>query len=451
MNKEFLGNRSTETSRYSYEVDEETDETGGFNLQLLPNHTSIDELRRQLFSSDLSGNFFMGPEPYNRGPFLPHFDRRHIETVRMLSFEFESAPILGQEHYQELLSLFKRLIDYVGMDPERANPVERYLSGVEIYISMMTTFSSYETPSMNIDQWEERTMTEEELSRLDEWKRDNYRGRKFWAIKKSFTRTRRSETQKEETCYSLEELSKQRWSELIVYMMSAFLQAGSAGEFIVWSDNFARLYLRYRAGSSLNIVDDCLNKNFDTFLYSKISRMQDWSNCVHFSLSEKPDDWCQAWRRIMLNYNNGISKPIRPRKFHQDLKTLIDWLSDKIFTKSSIKSVVLKNHLAESRAKNIVCYKNTSSLACPNTCRSFNFHENSSLSEDISYERKWTFGHSNVLKCQCPEDNLNITADTNSSDESFLGILKNFWEAVLSSPCEKNSPTYDSPRCTDLR
>lgn len=300
--------------------------------QFLANDTNLDDLRQNLLSLIIHGNTFRGPRPHMRAPSMPQFFQRYVGL--MLSFEIDCATIIGLEHYQELLPLFKRLIDYVGMNPEETNPIDRYTAGLELYISMMTTFSSYETVPMNIDQWEEREMTERELSRFTEEERNMYRGVKYWMIKKSFRRPKRSVMKKEKIGKSTDLALKERWSKFIVYLMSAFLQTGATEVSTPWSDDFARLYLEYKSKSLLDSEDECSNKNFDTFLYLKISRISEWSTCVR-SRSKDSFEWCMAWKRLLFTHklNTGGSwKKLKSKKFHQDLKTLMNWLKEKIYS-----------------------------------------------------------------------------------------------------------------------
>lgn len=119
-------------------------------------------------------------------------------------------------------------------DPDETTPLERYMSGLEIYISMMLTFSSYETPPMNIDLWEFRRMTDEELSRLSVEEKIHYRGRKFWTFRKNSRRSRRSLMKNKKEHDSMKGLSQIMWSEFIVSLMSVFLQAKISNESLPW-------------------------------------------------------------------------------------------------------------------------------------------------------------------------------------------------------------------------
>lgn len=290
-----------------------------------------------------NGNTFVGP--INRGPLHPRFNRVNVEVI--LSFEFDFDVIILPEHYRELFLLFGRLLEYSGTDPEETTPFGRFMSGLEIYVSMLMIYSSYEPPSFDNEVWEERLLTEEELSNhLSEEQRDRYRGRKFWAVRKNSRRSRRSILQKEEIVFSKDQLlSEKRWSQFVVYLMSADLQADFAEESLPWSKDFARLYLEYRSNPpSNNLNEDCVNEMFDTFLYSKISRMRVWSDCINFNRST---EWCQAWRRIMNNTNADIGDTWKTKKsmqFHQDLNILVKWLAKKLLKSGqSAKKTNIRN------------------------------------------------------------------------------------------------------------
>lgn len=315
--KIFSNNDSMEKDRY------DTGQQDNEAFLFLSRYLNYNDLRLQLFSSINRGNFFIGPEAYLRGPLLPWFGQLDIRLL--LAFESECEPIIGREHYQELQSLFKRLVDYVGLDPAQTTTFERYITGLEIYISMMTTFSSYEAPPIDMDLWEERTMTERELSRLTASDRNNYRGKKFWAIKKKFRRPERSIGQK--LRYSNEQSTKERWSQFVVYLMSTFLETEASTP---WADDFARLYMEFKSKPK---HDECLNDKFDTFLYSKISHIQEWVDCVRFR-STGSYEWCKTLRRIMLSSDletSGSSWKNRTSKeFHRDLRTLVSWLWQKV-------------------------------------------------------------------------------------------------------------------------
>lgn len=405
--------------------------------QFFTNHSILDDLRNHLSASDIGGNFFLGPDRSSRGLFFPRHNELNFEA--MFSFEFDSEPIIGEEHYRELLVLFKRLIGYVAMDSEEVTPLERYTSGFELYVSMMTTFSSYEAASFNIDQWEYRTATEEELSTLNLWKRSKYRGRKFWVIKKNFRRPKRNVIQEKKVCYSIDQYSKQRWSEFVVYLMRAFVKAEASNQTIPWSGEFSWLYLKYRINLSLsNATENCMDEKFDTFLYYKISQYQEWSDCISFKESDESNEWCQAWMRIMLNTDVGSSsswKDPRQIQFHQDLTVIVDWLRDKIVYEYPTKSMS-----SQVSDKKVVCYRNALSLACPNVCRSLVLPEN----DDIFYERKWILENDNIIQCRCPEN-------TDNTSRSIFQWFKHLWEGGMNSPCVMGLPEYNLTRYTDLR
>lgn len=87
---EFLSNQTVETGQNTSKLENEN--IGRF----LSNYTNLDDMRDHVLSFDMSGNYFYGPE--NRGPSLPRFDQTDFEI--MLAFEFDCAPIVGEEHYE---------------------------------------------------------------------------------------------------------------------------------------------------------------------------------------------------------------------------------------------------------------------------------------------------------------------------------------------------------------
>lgn len=330
--REFLNNGSNN--------DSSEEENNYINL-FFSNQSSLFGWSERFFTSDIRGNFFVGPR--NRAPFHSRFDQSDVEALML--FDFDSESILEQEHYQELLSLFKRLINYVAIDSENTSYFETYTSGIEIYFSMMRTLGSYETRPLNINQWEERTMTEEELSRFNVLERNNYRGRKFWAIRKNFKRSKRSVKYNQEVHYSLEFFSEHRWSELVVYSLKAFLAAEISLETTPWSDEFYNLYHQYQSNlRSDNDGDDCLYRSFDTFLLSKFSQTPEWSDCIILNKSKILKEWCQAWKRLIdFNFNSQNPwKKTSTKQFHQDLKTFLKWLSARISIKIQ-KPIKIKN------------------------------------------------------------------------------------------------------------
>lgn len=182
-------------------------------------------------------------------------------------------------------------------------------------------------------------------------------------------------------------------------------------------------------------------------MLSKISQTDEWRDCVSFN-EDEPDSWCSAWRRIMLNSNVGngaeFSK-FEPELFHRDVKTLLHWLWRKISIESPMKAGELSVDLT---IKNIVCYRNASTLACPNNCRQNLYKVPSGRSkreldspDTIFYKRQWLLEVDNMMRCQCPEDYagsnfnsrtmtpaMNVSTSTDSEDDSifdkFMHLLK---------------------------
>lgn len=76
------------------------------------------------------GNIFIRPAHRSRCSFYPSFGKEDEET--MGAFEFEAELIIGEQHYQEMLMLFKRLIHYINVNPLQTTNFDRDLEGFEL-------------------------------------------------------------------------------------------------------------------------------------------------------------------------------------------------------------------------------------------------------------------------------------------------------------------------------
>lgn len=104
-------------------------------IRQVTSFTDITSLRETFDNLELHGNYFYGPMnrvPYNIDFIDYGFNPRHPENI-LYRFEYDSAAIIGQEHYNELLNLYKSLIDYVSSNPYEFTSLERYTRGMEIY------------------------------------------------------------------------------------------------------------------------------------------------------------------------------------------------------------------------------------------------------------------------------------------------------------------------------
>lgn len=292
-----------------------------------------------------NGNAFLGPSVEQRGPLDPMASIHQRSSI--YAFEFDCEQIIGHENYVEMLAIYRRLIEYVHADPTTSTDHERSLSGSEIITWMILIFVGHSIEPVNIDQWEFRELTESELERIPMAIRQNFRGQKFWAIRKNQGRLKRSVMQKyvqEDKCYDSEDYAKERWSEFIVSTMKTVLRPRTNKyEPNSWSCDFMRSYFSYQFIQNSN---DCLNSNFDTFLLSRISHGGEWTECVNYNV-DRPKDWCVIWRRIMVDSFDW--KKLKT----QDLEVLMHWVWEK--TSSQGGQQEPRN---QSFDKNHFCYNN---------------------------------------------------------------------------------------------
>lgn len=324
------------TKILNFDFIDESLESDEYNLNYnINSYFYHNDVLLSLLAWNPGGNIFLGPSQKNRGPFYPLFGLQGEETMN--AFEVDVESIIGEEHYREMLTLYRRLIRYVYTDDWDTTPHERFITGSELVISIIITLIGRKTTPMNIEQWEEITMTEEQLLKFDEAERCTFRGKKFWVIKKNHKRYERFAVQKIEKSYSVEQFSKNRWSEFIAYVMSTFLLSQSTHESETWSCDFLRLYLEYHLNTQFSNNSSCENKNFDTYLYLKISFSQKWSDCISFNKSKVLAEWCQALKRVMFEYNldcGNSMENIQPKQFYQDLNILMKWLLQNVLFKT---------------------------------------------------------------------------------------------------------------------
>lgn len=276
-----------------------------YNFEELANENYFFDIYTRWFAQSRGGNILVGPR--ERGVLDSSFRLSRVQLIS--AFEVDAELILGQQRYQDMLDLNTELIEFVENSSE-ITLAERLIAGVKLFVKMLTTFEQYESVPINWNQWKFRELDEDELSRLNDRLKRKYKKIKFWAIKKPNKRFPRFLKNEDRNCYFIDKFSKQRWNEFIVDSMKTLIVSYSSGTFHTlneWECNLTKLYYRYRfndlsSDSSSNVLD-CLNANFDTFLHSHILNSPEWKKCLYHNETKKPKEWCQAWRRIMLNAN----------------------------------------------------------------------------------------------------------------------------------------------------
>lgn len=252
-------------------------------------------------TSWFNGNIFIGPT--NRGPLHPGFQRTEEGTLE--AFEWDAQSILHPSHYNTLVILFRRLLDFVS----RAHgmyPFQRLIEGFNLFVSMSISLRPFGVTTMVNEQWEEREPTDEELKnvRPDQMRRE-MRTQKYWAITKSPPRYKRSTSVLEERSLPEGSVTKCKLSIFVSDLMKASMEAHSRDEQLSWSSNLTRTYNDYsKFRDSKKVEDDCSNYiSFDEYLYRKISPSYDWHRCNHENDWVKINEWCSAWRRVKISLN----------------------------------------------------------------------------------------------------------------------------------------------------
>lgn len=420
----------TEGSKLTYK------DFGGTNFKVL-----FHEVMKRWSQLSSGGNEFVGPQDI--GPLDP--SHQSVDNKYGM-FQYDSKPIIGQEHYQEMFDLFKRMWDYVEEATE-TKIVDRLTRGAEILVTFLTTVERYTITPMKIEQWELCELKDKEMSLVDDKTIKEWKGKKFWAVKHPNNRSLMTQPipSGKNTCHTLDGLAKLKWTKFIVESIKTSLKDYSIDESKAWSCNLTRMYYTYKFVSTPGDSYQCSKMTFDTYLYSKISRTREWHECIHY-LSNKTDDWCQAWRRIMLNLDfndrDYWDNNARPEKIQQDTETLIRWVS------KTATAAIAPKFYGKSDEVNLVCYTHTniSSITCPNDCEgmgSSNDGNSNKVKRAISleegqalfYEREWFADGDGQLKCQCPKTPVS------------------YWEwfkQVTGNPCGEGSPRQNSYRCSDL-
>lgn len=283
-------------------------------------------------SNWLRGNIFFGPR--NRGPLDPAFGRSEEELL--MAFEYDAESIIGSEHHQYFKLLFNALRKFVKSFNE-ISPLDRLLNGFDLFNSMMFILMRRDATPLNIDQWELREPTNEELRRVtDPALRRLFRTQKFYTLRKKPHRNRRSIDYDFHDMAKVEKVKrvKHSWSVFIANLMRISIEAANRHETLPWSCDLTLLYYDYFVFKSENPLS-C--QSFSRFMFTKISVDVEWKKCNEELGLITTEDWCQAWKNIMkqpsiratnLDYM-VLTKPIS-KLYLQDVKRLMRWLSPKI-------------------------------------------------------------------------------------------------------------------------
>lgn len=210
---------------------------------------------------------------------------------------------------------------------------------------MMYYLDKHDMTPFRIEQWEEREMTDRELEAIsEEHLRNAVRCRRYWAIKKLPRRSSRYArkvvaAEKE----SLSEVQpKYEWTKFIINLMQIKTDAQSRQETLTWSCNFTRIYNDYLRNKSDIQNSDCSScMSFDKYVYLKISSSFDWFMCNNDPHLMGKKNWCEAWKRIMVESKRYIAfvdvdvpKEYRfnipSKSYIQDVEILMKYVSSKM-------------------------------------------------------------------------------------------------------------------------
>lgn len=152
-----------------------------------------------------------------------------------------------------LQQLFRQQLGFVRYAHEML-PFARLMNGFKLFTTTTLSFDVNGVTGMNTEQWEERLPTLEELSFVRPELFRVLKNQKYWIIKKSNRRTKRSldyyrddvsDSSDNKYPSRLTEV-KHTWSEFVLDMIKIQMKARSHGQALVWSCNLTCLY------------DDCL-------------------------------------------------------------------------------------------------------------------------------------------------------------------------------------------------
>lgn len=373
-------------------------------------------------TNSAGGNIFIGPN--DRGPLDPSYGTENDFQRALRAFEYNCEPIIGSGRYQEMHNLFNSLLNYVTI-ARTLSGLDRMTQGAELVITMVLTIERYGQTNYDESNWIRRTLRPKELSKVPKLSRRVYKTQKFSAIIESQDRSKRSLTDLNklyptEKCFSIEDYSKKQWSNFISDSAKNVLESQASGESVIWEHNFNELYFIqwFRSLKNESKDADCVNKNFDTYLYSKISKSSEWRECISFTEPKEPENWCQAWRRIMLNsdINNHWSNVKKPIVYHTDTNILLDWLSKKITGEHEEVKLSSKNIATKACYK----FKNATSYSCNCNIQTddnyIKFKQPERVIQSapneglLSYSSTWYRNiHDDKLQCDCSTDTSNIS------------------------------------------
>lgn len=289
----------------------------------------------------LRGNIFLGPT--NRGPFNPEFGRNDEDLQR--AFENDASFIIGKVRSRGLRSLHENLLEFIRLDRSMTH-LDRLTIGFDLFNWMMVLLIRHDVTPMKIEQWEERKPKNQELSNVHSAELRRFmKTQKYWAIKKSHPRPKRSEIDHTENydylpakeALTVEKL-RQVWSDFVMNLTLISINAQSQNETLNWSCNFTRLHDDYILHKSEYSKSDDMNcvMTFDKYLLAKINSTWDWHLCNSaVSILVAESEWCRAWKRIRMQYTlkNSVhysNSKLHSKSYLQDAETFMQWLFSQI-------------------------------------------------------------------------------------------------------------------------
>lgn len=78
--------------------------------------------------------------------------------------------------------------------------------------------------------------------------------------------------------------------------------------------------------------------------------MQVWPDCINTKKLKEVNEWCHAWRRIMLNSSVGTVSNLendKPKQFNRDSQILMSWLAKKLLTRKYKKIQTNYKHITD--------------------------------------------------------------------------------------------------------
>lgn len=330
---------------------------------LLSNDNYFFQAVESFLTDSAGGNTFVGPS--DRGPLDPTYETENNYRGALRAFDYDCEPIIGSERYNEMLNLFNNLLNYVE-NARRLEGLDRMTQGAELVITMVLTIERFRQTNYDESNWIQRILNSKELSKVPDNLKREFKTKIFSAIKRSEERSKRSLNNSErlyqtKTIFSIENYSKQQWSNFISDSIKNILKYRNTGKAVAWEHYLNRLYFHEWFPSLRNESEstDCDNQNFDSYLYLKISKIPAWQECNSFTRSNEPENWCSAWRRILRNYNiNNDGKNVqRPIFYQEDMINFFSWLSAQITCDGENMKLMASETDLRVYKENMVCYK----------------------------------------------------------------------------------------------